>query len=148
MSRKRVVVTGMGAITPQGANLDEYWDGVSNGRVAIREVQHMPMDGFRTEIGGEVQVDIEPHKEYLNPDGFHDRAIDFTMRAAEEAMERCGVGVGGVPAERWGVVIGTCNAGLLAGEEWYVRRKEGQEADPKLLLLVEPQAFSEALAGA
>jgi 3-oxoacyl-[acyl-carrier-protein] synthase II len=144
----RVVVTGMGAISPQGSDLDQYWEGVRGGRVAIREVQHLPMDGIGTELGGEVQVDFAPQNEYLNPGGFHDRAIDFTMRAAEEAMERCGVGVGAIPAERWGVVVGTCNAGLLAGEEWYKQRKEGGDADPKLLLLVEPQAISEALSGA
>jgi 3-oxoacyl-[acyl-carrier-protein] synthase II len=145
---QRVVVTGMGAINGQGSNLDEYWQGVRNGRVAIREVQHMPMEGYRTKIGGEVQKEAPPQHEYLNPGGFHDRAIDFTMKAAEEAMDRCGVGVGPVPPERWGVVIGTCNAGLLAGEEWYRQRKEGKEADPKLLLLVEPQAMSEAVSGA
>jgi 3-oxoacyl-[acyl-carrier-protein] synthase II len=146
--RTRVVVTGMGAITGQGSNLDEYWEGVRGGRVVIREVQHMPMDGYRTQLGGEVQVSAAPTREYLNPDGFRDRAIDFTMQAAEEAMSRCGVGVGAIPAEKWGVVIGTCNAGLLAGEEWYRRRQNGEEPDPRLLLLVEPQAFSEALSGA
>ena len=144
----RVVVTGMGAINGQGGNLDEYWEGVRAGRVAIREVEHLPMDGYRTKLGGEVQSDPTPQHEYLNPDGFHDRAIDFTMKAAEEAMERCGVGTDGVPAERWGVVVGTCNAGLLAGEEWYRRRKDGEDPDPRLLLLVEPQAMSEALSGA
>ena len=143
----RVVVTGMGAINGQGNNLDDYWDGVRSGRVAIRDVQHISMDGYRTQIGGEVQSEMGVRSEYLNPGGFHDRAIDFTVRAAEEAMERCGVGVGDVPAERWGVIIGTCNAGLLAGEEWYRKRKDGEEADPKLLLLVEPQAMSEALSG-
>jgi 3-oxoacyl-[acyl-carrier-protein] synthase II len=144
----RVVVTGMGAITAEGVNVDEYWKGVRGGVVAIREVQHMSMEGYRTKIGGEVQKEAPPQLAYLNPDGFHDRAIDFTMKAAEEAMERCGVGVGPIPAERWGVVLGTCNAGLLAGEEWYRRRSEGKKPDPKLLLLVEPQAMSEALSGA
>jgi 3-oxoacyl-[acyl-carrier-protein] synthase II len=144
----RVVVTGMGAINGQGNNLDDYWDGVRAGRVAIRKVEHISMEGFRTDIGGEVQSDMGFEGEYLNPDGFHDRAIDFTMKAAEEAMKRCGVGVGPIPAERWGVVIGTCNAGLLAGEEWYRKRREGQQPDPKLLLLLEPQAMSEAVSGA
>jgi 3-oxoacyl-[acyl-carrier-protein] synthase II len=146
--QRRVVVTGMGAISPHGASLEEFWDGVRNGRVAIREVKHLPMDGYRTRLAGEVQVDPQPEHEYLTPDGFHDRAIDFTIRAAEEAMSNCGVGVGPIPAERWGVVIGTCNAGLLAGEEWWVRRARGEHPDPRLVLLVTPQAIAEALSGA
>ena len=143
----RVVVTGMGAITGQGGSLDEFWAGVRGGRSVIRPVQHMSMEGYRTQIAGEVQVDSTPSHQYLTPSGFHDRAIDFTVKAAEEAMSRCGVGVGPIPAERWGVVIGTCNAGLLAGREWYWRRSQGEEADPKLVLLVSPQAMAEALSG-
>jgi 3-oxoacyl-[acyl-carrier-protein] synthase II len=138
----------MGAITAQGASLDEFWDGVRNGRSVIREVEHMPMEGYRTRLAGEVQVDSAPDHQYLTPGGFHDRAIDFTLKAAEEAMARCGVGVGPIPAERWGVVIGTCNAGLLAGREWYWRRQKGERADAGLVLLVSPQAFAEALSGA
>jgi 3-oxoacyl-[acyl-carrier-protein] synthase II len=145
--QNRVVVTGMGAVTPEGVTLEEYWEGVRNGKVAIREVQHLPMDGFRTSIGGEVQDEFQPEHEYLNPDGFHDRAIDFTVRAAEEAMRNCGVGVGPIPSERWGVVIGTCNAGLLAGEEWWMRRDRGEKPDPRLVMLVPPQAIAEALSG-
>jgi 3-oxoacyl-[acyl-carrier-protein] synthase II len=148
-SRQRVVVTGLGAITSQGNSLKDFWEGVSSGRVAIREVKHLPMDGYRTSLGGEVQDPALPEHEYLHPDGFHDRALDFTVKAAEEAMAGCGVAVGaeGIPAERWGVVIGTCNAGLLAGEEWYRRRAAGEHPDPRLVLLVPPQAFSEALSG-
>ncbi|MGO9898614.1 MAG: beta-ketoacyl synthase N-terminal-like domain-containing protein [Solirubrobacteraceae bacterium] len=144
----RVVVTGMGAVTSQGATLNDFWEGVRGGRVAIREVKHLSMEGLRTRLGGEVQTDAQPTHEYLNPDGFHDRALDFTIRAAEEAMANCGVGAGQVAPERWGVVIGTCNAGLLAGEEWFVRRKRGENPDPRLVMLVPPQAFAEALSGA
>jgi 3-oxoacyl-[acyl-carrier-protein] synthase II len=142
------VVTGLGAVTPEGVGLDAYWAGVRGGVVAIREVEHLPMDGYRTQLGGEVTDDFTPTREYLQPDGFHDRAIDFTMRAAEEAMSSSGTAAEQVPPERWGVVIGTCNAGLLAGEEWYAKRKRGENPDPRLVLLVEPQAFSEALASA
>ncbi len=144
----RVVVTGVGAITAQGASADEFWAGVREGHPAIRTVQHLSMDGYRTQIAGEVQVPAVAEHGYLHPGGFHDRAIDFTMNAAEEAMNHCGVGVGPIPAERWGVVIGTCNAGLLAGREWYVRRENGEGADPALVLLVSPQAAAEALSAA
>jgi 3-oxoacyl-[acyl-carrier-protein] synthase II len=146
--RHRVVVTGVGAITSEGPTADVFWERVRDGQVAIHEVQHMPMEGYRTRLGGEVQDDPTPEHEYLQPEGFHDRAIDFTVRASEEAMEKCGVGVGPVPAERWGVVVGTCNAGLLAGEEWYARKLKGEEPDPRLVLLVPPQAMAEALSGA
>jgi 3-oxoacyl-[acyl-carrier-protein] synthase II len=144
----RVVVTGLGAITSQGASAEDLWQGVKAGRVTIRDVQHLPMEGYRTNLGGEVQEDATPEHQYLNPGGFHDRAIDFTIKAAEEAMKDCGVGVGPVPAERWGVVIGTCNAGLLAFEEWLTKRTKGEEPDPELVLLVPPQAMAEALSGA
>lgn len=144
----RVVVTGVGAITAQGATAGEFWDSVRDGRSAIRRVRHMSMAGYRTEIAGEVQVDSTPRSDYLQPGGFHDRAIDFTLKAADEAMAGCGVAVGQIPAERWGVVFGTCNAGLLAGREWYAARQNGEEADPSLVLLVSPQSFSEAISAA
>jgi 3-oxoacyl-[acyl-carrier-protein] synthase II len=144
------VVTGMGAVTSQGTSVGEFWQGVRDGRVAIREVRRLSMDGYRTRIAGEVTDVITPERSYLTPDGFRDRAIDFTLAAAEEAMADCGVGVGaeGIDPERWGIVVGTCNAGLLAGEEWYSRRLSGEAFDPRLVLLVPPQAFAEALSGA
>lgn len=145
---RRVVVTGVGAITAQGATAAELWEGVRDGRVAIRPVQHMPMDGFRTGIGGEVQTDLGADHNFPEPGGFRDRAFAFALHAAEEAFEAGGVGFDYVPAERWGVVMGTCNAGLLSGEEWYVRRMEGETPDPALVPLVPPQALAEAVSGA
>src|ERR1700682_5111428 len=90
-SRHRVVVTGMGAITSQGNSLNDCWDGVSNGGVAIREVGHMSMDGYRTRLGGEVQNPAAPEHSYLHPDGFHDRALAFTDEAAGGGMAHCRV---------------------------------------------------------
>ncbi len=146
---RRVVVTGMGAVTAQGSNLDAFWEGVRSGRVAIRQVQHLPMDGYRTTLGGEVQEAERPQNEYLHPDDYREPVIDFALKAAEEAFDRCGVHPSGaIPPERWGIVVGTCNGGLLAGERWYVGKLRGESPDPRLVLLSPPQGLAEALAGA
>src|SRR3954453_14164719 len=107
------------------------------------------MDGYRTKLGGEVKDRVGPEHEYRHPDDYREPVIDFALKASEEAVEQCGVfDSERIPRERWGVVIGSCNAGLLAGEEWYRRRREGKEAPSELLLLVSPQAVAESLSSA
>jgi 3-oxoacyl-[acyl-carrier-protein] synthase II len=146
---RRVVATGLGAITAQGRSLDAFWEGVRNGRSVIREMQHLPMGSYRTKLGGEVQDRVAPEHAYPTPDGYREPVIDFALKAAEEAVANCGVHpLGAIPAERWGVVIGTCNAGLLAAERWYIAKSRGETPDPELLLLSTPQALAEALASA
>jgi len=146
---RRVVVTGLGAITAQGTSADALWDGVKNGRVAIREVDHLPMEGYMTKLGGEVKEQAPPEHDYPHPDGYREPVIDYALKAAEEAVQQCGVHPGGrIPPERWGVAIGTCNAGLLAAEQWYRGKMKGESPDAKLVLLSTPQALAEALASA
>ncbi len=144
----KVVVTGVGAVTAQGTTAEAFWEGVKAGRVAIRPVQRIPMDGFSTRIAGEVQEEVHPEHDYRHPEDFREPVIDFTLKAAEEALANAGVDINRIPPERWGVVMGTCNAGLVSGEKWYRDRMEGNHPDPSLLCLVTPQALSEAVSGA
>jgi 3-oxoacyl-[acyl-carrier-protein] synthase II len=145
----RVVATGMGAITAQGHSLDAFWEGVSGGRVAIRTVERLPMDGFMTTVGGEVKERVPPQHDYPHPSDVREPTFDFALKAAEEALERCGVAATEqIPPERWGVVIGTCNAGMVSAERWWLERNEGGTPDKNLLLLIEPQALAETLSGA
>ncbi len=146
---RRVVVTGLGAITAQGTSAEALWEGVKGGRVAIRQVDHLPMEGYMTQLGGEVKEQAPPEHDYAHPDGYREPVIDYALKAAEEAVQQCGVHPGGqIPAERWGVAVGTCNAGLLAGEEWYRGKMKGESPDPELVLLATPQGLAEALAAA
>ena len=145
---RRVVVCGVGAVTSQGPTADALWDGVRAGRVAIGPVRHLPMDGYRTRLGGEVADRTPPRRDYRRPDGGREPALAFALRAAEEAIADSGAGAAAIPSERWGTVIGTCNAGLLSGRRWYAARREGRPADPELLQLLGPQAIAEALSGA
>ncbi|MFN8636602.1 MAG: beta-ketoacyl-[acyl-carrier-protein] synthase family protein [Chloroflexota bacterium] len=144
----RVVVAGVGAVTSQGPTADALWEGVKAGRVAIRPVQRLPMDGYMTRIGGEVQDEVEPTHEYRHPSGFRERVIDFALKASDEAFKSANISLEQVPGERWGVVIGTCNTGMLSGQEWYARTLAGQSPDPEMVLLVPPQAIAEAISAA
>ena len=99
--RPRVVVTGVGAITAQGPTADALWQNVKAGHVAIRDVQHLSMDGYRTTLGGEVQEAVPPQHDYNHPDDYREPVIDFALKASEEAMEHCGVHASGsIPPER------------------------------------------------
>ena len=89
---------------------------------------------------------LAPEHDYRSPTATASRAIDFALKAAEEAMRDCGVGVGPSAARALGRGDRHLQRRAAGGEEWYRRRLEGRAADPRLLLLVEPQAISEALA--
>ncbi|SDU39774.1 beta-ketoacyl-[acyl-carrier-protein] synthase family protein [Jiangella alkaliphila] len=143
----RVAVVSVGAITSQGPTASDLWQGAEKGRVAIGPVRHMSMEGFRTGLAGEVQDEHRPRGRTGYPNGYRDRAVEFALVAAEEAMSASGLGTDDVPSDRWGVVVGSCNAGLISGRHWYLERMRGGSADPALLMFVPPQAIAEALAG-
>ena len=145
----RVVVAGIGAVTAQGKDAKAFWEGVRGGKVAIREVRKISMEGIGTRMAGEVQEEIRPRHDYSHPDDYRDPVIDFALAAADEAMAGAGLAdKGRVPPERWGVVMATCNAGLLSGQRWYEKRAKGEEADPRLAMAVPPQALAEAVSAA
>jgi 3-oxoacyl-[acyl-carrier-protein] synthase II len=145
----RVVVAGVGAITAQGTDAKAFWDGVRGGKVAIRTVQKISMEGIGTRLAGEVQVEVKPSHDYSHPADYRDPVIDFALKASEEAMASSGLeGKTRVPAERWGVVMATCNAGLLSGQRWYESRARGESPDPRLAAAVTPQALAEAVSAA
>ncbi len=143
-----MVVCGLGAVTAQGPTADDLWEGVRAGRVAIRHVEHLDMAGYRTRFGGEVLDRRPPRSDYRRPPGEREPAIDFALRAAEEARAECGAAAGAIAPERWGVVVGTCNGGLVSGHRWYARRLADEPADAALLPLLSPQAIAEAVSGA
>lgn len=149
----RVAVVSVGAITSQGPTAKDLWDGVIHGRVAIRDVEHLDMTGYRTTIAGEVQAVPRLSDTVGYPSELSDRAYDFVLSAAEEAMGALTAsGVvdvrDSIDATRWGVVIGTCNAGLISARSWYTGRRSGHPVDPRVLRYVTPQAIAEAVAGA
>ena len=86
MKNKRVVVTGMGAITPIGNNISEYWEGLVNGVSGAKSINRFNIDNFKTKFACQI-------KNYLADDFFEkkeSRKLDlfsqYGLIAAEEAI--------------------------------------------------------------
>jgi 3-oxoacyl-[acyl-carrier-protein] synthase II len=142
-----VVVAGVGAVTAMGIGASRLWDGVRSGRVAIGPVKNLSMRGYRTTFGGEVTEPSIPEYDYAASSAGREPALDFALVAAEEAITSSGLGAA-VRPQRWGVVYGSCNGGLVSGERVLRASRSGREPDWRLGLLVPPQSTAEALSAA
>lgn len=109
MSRRRVVVTGIGMITPFGVGREVYWSNAVAGRSGTRRIQSFDPEPFRSQAGGECP-DFDPLTVIdENELGRYDRFSLFAMAAAKEALDDSGLEP---DSERTGVVIGSGMAGV------------------------------------
>ncbi len=115
--QRRVVVTGMGCVSPVGNSLSETWDAIVSGKSGIATITKFDPTPFTTHFGGEVKgFDIEsyiPAKEARHMDAF----IHFGLAAGMQAMQDSGLVVTEQNAERIGVVVGSGIGGLPLIEE-------------------------------
>jgi 3-oxoacyl-[acyl-carrier-protein] synthase II len=109
---KRVVVTGLGAITPIGNNLTEYWDGLLSGRNGIGAITLFDASKHACRIAGEVKG-FDPY-EYLDRKEAKrmDRFTQFAVVATKQAVADAKFVIDDLNAERVGVLIGTGVGGL------------------------------------
>ncbi|WP_043526709.1 beta-ketoacyl-ACP synthase II [Litchfieldella xinjiangensis] len=112
MPRKRVVVTGLGLVTPVGNTVKESWDNILAGKSGIAAIEHFDTTGFNTRFGGSVKgFDISP---YLNPKDARkmDLFIQYGIAAGAQAMQDSGLECTEENAHRIGVAIGSGIGGL------------------------------------
>jgi 3-oxoacyl-[acyl-carrier-protein] synthase II len=125
MSKRRVVVTGLGIVSPLGNDLASSWDGIVNGRSGIGPITHFDTTGFATTIGGMVRdfdpLQWMPAKDVKKMDPF----IHYGVAAALMAMRDAGLEVTEANAERIGTIIGSGIGGLHGIEEQTIRYREG-----------------------
>jgi 3-oxoacyl-(acyl-carrier-protein) synthase len=107
---KRVVVTGVGAVSPFGPGVKAYWDGVRSGVCAIRPVTLIDVDGLRCRIAAEVPEPVQASAR-------RSRADRLGLQAAREAAEDAGLG--GDERRQAGLVVGAVGGGMLEVEPWY-----------------------------
>jgi 3-oxoacyl-[acyl-carrier-protein] synthase II len=119
MDNKRVVITGVGMITPIGIGVQESWKGLIAGRPGIRKITRFDASAFSTQIAGEVQG--------FNPEDYvelkeikkMDRFIHFAIAATTMAIKDSGLEITDKNAERTGVIVGSGIGGLHTIEHYH-----------------------------
>jgi len=138
MPERRVVVTGIGAITPIGIGADGLWNGLRQARSAVRTITRFDPAPFRTRIAAEI-------------DGFHpsdhieerkarriDRFGQFSVAATRLALHDAELDLAREDRDRTGVMMGTALGGVGMAESQHARYVEGgiRAVDPALALMV------------
>ncbi|MEO5565083.1 MAG: beta-ketoacyl-ACP synthase II [Luteimonas sp.] len=125
MSKRRVVVTGLGILSPLGNDLGSSWDGVVNGRSGIGPITHFDVSGFPTRISGEVKG-FDP-TQWVAPKDVKkmDPFVLYGVAASMMAIADSGLVIEGEAAERIGVAIGAGIGGLKGIEETTLKFAEG-----------------------
>ncbi|MCG3186291.1 MAG: 3-oxoacyl-[acyl-carrier-protein] synthase 2 [Rhodocyclaceae bacterium] len=117
MTRRRVVVTGLGIVSPVGNTVKEAWANITSGRSGIGAITRFDASGFPVRIAGEVRgFDVSA---YLSPKEArrYDLFIHYGLAAASDALRDAGISAGTADAERIGVCIGSGIGGLPVIED-------------------------------
>lgn len=112
MTRRRVVITGMGTVNPLANNVRDFWNGLLEGRSGIAELSLLDPSEFRVNFGGEVK-NFAP-REGIDRKSWRrmDRFTQFAMVSSIEAVEDSGLDFGKLDPFRCGVIIGSGIGGL------------------------------------
>ena len=118
MNDRRVVITGLGVVTPVGNDLDTFWRNLQNGVSGIERVQAFDTTNYDCQIGGEVRG-FDPKDFFKNPKDARrtDRFAQLAMAAAKMAMTDCGVDLEKVNRDRFGVIVSSGIGGLKTLED-------------------------------
>ena len=124
MSKRRVVVTGLGIVSPVGNDVSTAWDSIVSGRSGIRPVTRFDTTNFPVHFGGEIrELNLEPYispKEARRMDAF----MQYGVVAGIQAMRDSGLTVTDANTERVGIMMGAGMGGLESIEEAYDRYLE------------------------
>jgi len=110
---RRVVITGIGVITPVGNDLETFWSNLKNGVSGIKSIESFDVSKYDCRIGGEVKG-FDPKPYFKNPKDVRrtDRFAQLAMAAAQMAMSDGGVALDKVNHKRFGVIVSSGIGGL------------------------------------
>jgi 3-oxoacyl-[acyl-carrier-protein] synthase II len=117
MELKRVVVTGIGAITPLGKSAPEYWDGLVHGVPGADTIQQFDITKFKTRFACEVK-DFEPTNYFERKEARKlDRFAQFALIASDEAVKDAGITKENVDSDRVGVIFASGIGGITTFQD-------------------------------
>ncbi|MER5470000.1 beta-ketoacyl-[acyl-carrier-protein] synthase family protein [Streptomyces sp. NPDC002935] len=156
MSGRRVVVTGVGVAAPGGIGTKNFWSLLSEGRTATRGITFFDPSPFRSRVAAE--IDFDPSEHGLGPQEIRrtDRAAQFALVTAREALGDSGLDPQGLAPHRLGVAIGSAVGATMGLDEEYRVVSDGgrldlvdhQYAVPHLYNYFVPSSFAAEVAWA
>ncbi len=133
--KKRVVITGMGAVTPIGIGIEAFWDSLKNGRSGVGKLTFFDTTDYTCKIDAEVKG-FEPEK-YIDKKTIRrmDRFTQFALAAAHMAILDAGLDTPQPEPDRIGVIVGSGIGGLSTIEEEHdvLRQKGARRVSPFLI---------------
>jgi len=120
MSKQRVVITGLGALAPNGNSVTDFWNGLLDGKSGIQNVTYFDTTGFTVKIAGELSgfnaEDYFDRKDIRKLDPFS----IYALITAEEAINHSGLDLDSIDDDRAGVIIGSGVGGIQTLEEQHL----------------------------
>ena len=122
MTKRRVVITGMGAVTPCGIGIKNFWKSMVEGKSGVSHIENMSLEGHTVTIAAEIKnKDFNP-EDYLDPKEAKrmDRYTQFAMVAADEAIADAGIDNAGIDPYRIGVIVSAAAGGFNTFEKNHI----------------------------
>jgi 3-oxoacyl-[acyl-carrier-protein] synthase II len=120
MEKRRVVITGMGVVAPNGIGVEKFWDSLVHGRSAVRRITHFDASSYPSQFAAEVP-DFDPTA-YMDPKTAKrlSRFAQFALAAAQMAIEDSKINLDSIDPYKVGVIIGTGIGGGDCSENQYI----------------------------
>jgi len=143
MNRRRVVITGIGAITPLGLGVKEFWAGLAAGKSGIGYISYFDTSNYQVKVDAEVKGFDPAQYMDLKIVDRTPRSVHLAIAAAKEAIELARLDVSQEPAERVGVITSTMieNNYIIRGFET-IQKRGPRRGDPLFITKISPAVVS------
>ncbi len=142
---RRVVITGMGLVTPVGNNINEFWESIKNGKHGIGEITHFDTSDSKVKIAAEIK-NFEPEKVL---DKKEIRRLEpfsiYALYAAQEAVDNSGLDLEKIDPYRFGTIVGSGMGGIGMIEDQMIKMVE--KGPSRLAPLFIPSVITNMAAG-